>query len=119
MGKNKFSGPIPTFLGWSMPSLELVSLYESGFTGDLPDKYCDIPLPTLPPQTNYTVPVDNDDPDDEEEDDMPPPVRPERKVLVIGCNTTGFCECCEHRATRIIPGEIHVECAEQLLDVGF
>ena len=107
-----------------MPGLELVSFFESGFTGPVPDAFCEMPAATSPPQSNTTATIadDNeDDADDEEsESDDPPPPRPEQKVLVIGCKTTDLCNCCERRGTRIVPGEIHVECAEDLgLAVGF
>ena len=113
-----------------MPGLELVSFFESGFTGPVPDAFCEMQVATSPPtasigNTTAAVIDSNEagaaaDDEEESESDDPPPPRPEQKVLVIGCNTTDLCNCCERRGTRIVPGEIHVECAEDLgLAVGF
>ena len=109
IGLNAFAGPIPTFLGWDMPRLELTNLSSSGFTGDMPDTYCSDPIITIDVATNMTNASNLLEPI--------PNVQGKRKIFVVDCTGTGLCECCEHRKNAIEPGEIAIECSEELVDV--
>ena len=106
LGRNQFTGPIPTSLGWSMPNLALINLHESGFVGAIPNSFCDMPSAGQFDTSNVDL--------------IFSPRTSELKVVVVSCNTTEFCNCCEFRGGGpFLQGTIQVECAEFLQDSTF
>ena len=104
IGQNNFAGLIPTFIGLSMPRLQLINLYESGFIGTISDSLCD------DGSTNVTL----------EHNDVSG-----NKVMIVSCNTAALCNCCAaqdlsnplNNRFQYYEAPIKVECAEDLLNL--
>ena len=120
IGKNNFDGPIPTFIGLNMPRLELINLYESGFTGAILDSLCDIEADN---NSNTTIATLDDN--DDVGSNTDPQQEGRSKVLIVSCNTTTtLCNCCAALDLNNPLGRfgyyeapIKVECAEDLLNL--